>query len=185
MEQFGPGQAVFLGLIEGLTEFLPVSSTGHLILAGHWLGFTGTLAVSVDICIQFGSILAIVVYERAKILALLGKAVEEQAAIRHMVHTHRETRGDSSLQVWGPVLRRSVHEHRNLWFLIGLGVAFLPAAIVGLLTHDWIETYLFSPKTVAISLVVGGLIILLVEMRPKPIRYSELEQAKAHSVFRA
>ena len=74
---------------------MPVSSTGHLILAGHWLGFTGTLAVSVDICIQFGSILAIVVYERAKILALLGKAVEEQAAIRHMVHTHRETRGDS------------------------------------------------------------------------------------------
>ena len=183
MEQFGPGQAVFLGLIEGLTEFLPVSSTGHLILAGHWLGFTGTLAVSVDICIQFGSILAIVVYERAKILTLLGKAVEEQAAIRRMIHTHRETRGDSSLQVWGPVLRRSVHEHRNLWFLIGLGVAFLPAAIVGLLTHDWIETYLFSPKTVAISLIVGGLIILFVEMRPKPIRYSELEQVGLRTAF--
>jgi len=71
MEQFGPGLAVLLGFLEGLTEFLPVSSTGHLILLGHYLGFTGDMAISVEICIQIGAVLAVAAYEREKILGLL------------------------------------------------------------------------------------------------------------------
>jgi len=61
VSEWSPALAALLGLVEGLTEFLPVSSTGHLILVGHWLGFTGPLAASVEITLQLGSILAIIV----------------------------------------------------------------------------------------------------------------------------
>ncbi|MFM7841435.1 MAG: undecaprenyl-diphosphate phosphatase, partial [Nitrospira sp.] len=64
MNVWGLELAVILGIVEGLTEFLPISSTGHLILIGHWLGFTGETAASVAISIQLGAILAVVVYER-------------------------------------------------------------------------------------------------------------------------
>ena len=63
-----------------------------------------------------------------------------------------------------------------MWFLLGLGAAFIPAAVVGLLTHEWIETYLFSPNTVAISLIIGGVIILVVETWPKTVKITQLEQ---------
>ena len=168
MEQFGPGLAVLLGILEGLTEYLPVSSTGHLILAGHWLGFTGTVAVSVEICIQLGAVLAVVAYERTKILSLLSHANQE----RHSLQRDLQTSTSSLVHL----VRTSAGTHHHLWFLIGLGAAFVPAALVGLLAHGWIEEHLFSPRTVALSLIIGGIIILIVETRPKPIRCTVLER---------
>ena len=168
MEPFGPGLAVLLGLVEGLTEYLPVSSTGHLILAGHWLGFTGHMATSVEICIQLGAVLAVVAYERTKILSLLSHANEE----RHSLRRHLEGSPFSLMHV----VRTSAGTHHHLWFLIGLSAAFLPAALVGLLAHEWIEEHLFSPRTVALSLIIGGIVILVVETWPKPVRCTVLER---------
>src|SRR5512132_2915664 len=123
-------KAALLGLIEGVTEFIPVSSTGHLILASHWLGQAGETAKTFDIFIQLGAILAIVWLYRQR--------------LTHAVLAARSE----------PVSRR---------FLLNLLIAFLPAAIVGFLAHDWIKQRLFTPTVVAVALVVGGLLILLIE----------------------
>jgi undecaprenyl-diphosphatase len=128
-------KAALLGLIEGVTEFIPVSSTGHLILASHWLGETGEAAKTFDIFIQLGAILAIVWLYRSR-----------------LSHAVLAARSD-------PASRR---------FLLNLVIAFLPAAIVGFLAHDWIKTRLFTPTVVALALVVGGMLILLIErLRPR------------------
>lgn len=129
-------KAAILGVVEGATEFIPVSSTGHLIVTGDWLGFTGEDAKAFEIFIQLGAILAILWLYRQR----LGRIV-------------RTARTDSTS-------RRLV---TNLF------VAFLPAAVVGLLAHKAIKAHLFSPLVVAAALVVGGIAILLIEMwRPVP-----------------
>lgn len=122
--------AVILGLVEGATEFIPVSSTGHLILVGHWLGFEGARAKAFEIFIQLGAILAIFWLYRKMIMTVLRDAVQPGAA-------------------------------RNL--VVGLFVAFLPVAVIGLLLHNWIKARLFDPLIVAVALVVGGFAILLIE----------------------
>lgn len=124
------GKAVVEGLVEGATEFLPVSSTGHLIIVGHWLGLESQAAKTFEIFIQLGAILAVVWFYR-----------------RFLLDVARN---------W----LRSPVERRFLWNLL---IAFLPAAIVGLVVHDWLKEYLFNPLTVAVALVVGGIAILLIE----------------------
>lgn len=169
MNEWGPALAVILGIVEGLTEFLPVSSTGHLILVGHALGFTGDVAANAEISIQLGAILAVVAYERIKLKTLLSNAIGEQADLRRSFLTPT-----SSSRV--EILRSSMTAHPHLWFLIGLGAAFLPAGLVGFATHGWIKAHLFSPQTVAITSILGGLIILAVEARRSESRVQQLEQ---------
>ncbi|HEU4697973.1 MAG TPA: undecaprenyl-diphosphate phosphatase [Gemmatimonadales bacterium] len=128
--------AALLGLVEGATEFIPVSSTGHLILAGEALGFVGARAKVFEIFIQLGAILAIVVIYWRKLVGLLGAARREPRATR---------------------------------LLVNLFVAFLPLALIGLVTHDWITEHLFRPVVVATALVVGGVLILVIErFHPRP-----------------
>ncbi|ALA57387.1 undecaprenyl-diphosphate phosphatase [Nitrospira moscoviensis] len=169
MAEWGAALAVILGIVEGLTEFLPVSSTGHLILVGHALGFTGDVAANAEISIQLGAILAVIVFEREKIGRLLSGTWQEQGDLRRLV---TESRGES----WRSLLNTSMKAHPSLWFMIGLGVAFLPAAAVGLLAHGWITSHLFTPRTVAATSILGGFIILLVEARPRPGRTMTLDQ---------
>lgn len=129
-------KGAILGLVEGATEFIPVSSTGHLIVVSNWLGLVDERAKTFDVFIQLGAILAIVWLYRSR----LG-------------HTVTAARRD-------PLSRR---------FVINLIIAFLPAAIVGFLFHDWIKDRLFNPTVVALSLVVGGVVILLIErLAPAP-----------------
>jgi undecaprenyl-diphosphatase len=123
-------KAAVLGLVEGATEFIPVSSTGHLIVVGNWLGFTGTSAKTFEIFIQLGAILAIIWLYRSRLVRAVANARQE-----------------------GPSRR----------FLSNLLIAFLPAAVVGFLAHDWIKERLFHPAVVAAALIIGGILILLIE----------------------
>ncbi len=169
MNEWGPVLAVILGVVEGLTEFLPVSSTGHLILVGHALGFTGDVAANAEISIQLGAILAVIAFEREKIGRLLSGAWRERQTLWTSL-------GNPSSTTWTSRLRTSMQNHPNAWFIFGLGVAFLPAAILGLLAHGWIKSYLFTPLTVAFTSILGGIIILLVEARTRTASAMSLEQ---------
>lgn len=128
-------KALLLGIVEGATEFLPISSTGHLIIAGDLLHFNDARGNVFTIVIQLGAILAVCWEYRTRITHVLGNLAE-------------------------PASRR----------LIGnLALAFLPAALLGLTFHDQIKTYLFSPFTVAIALILGGFAILVIEKyAPQP-----------------
>lgn len=125
-----------LGVLEGLTEFLPVSSTGHLILAQSFFGYDPSEWAQFNIVIQLGAIMAVLV-------------------------TYRKLFWDMGVGV----LRR---ETRALLFARNILIAFMPAAVIGLIAKDAIDVMLGSPLTVAIALVVGGIAILLLERRVAP-----------------
>ncbi len=146
-QKIGPGKATVLGIVEGLTEYLPVSSTGHLILTSYWMGLSketdqpgafgghridSSPAVDAfEIVIQLGAILAV--------LGLYRKRVGQ------MVHGLAGKSSD------------------GLRLAMLLFVAFLPAAVVGLALHKKIEEHLFGPMPVVIALVVGGILMIVVE----------------------
>jgi undecaprenyl-diphosphatase len=169
VNEWGPALAVILGIVEGLTEFLPVSSTGHLILVGYALGFTGDAAANAEISIQLGAILAVIVFERGKIGRLVSGAWQEQATFRSFLHNTQHP-------TWTACLNASIQAHPNLWFMLGLGIAFLPAALVGLAAHGWIKSHLFTPHTVAATSILGGIIILIVEATARTSRAMSLDQ---------
>jgi undecaprenyl-diphosphatase len=176
MNEWGPALAVILGIVEGLTEFLPVSSTGHLILVGHALGFTGDVAANAEISIQLGAILAVIVFEREKLGRLLSGAWQEQAGVQACFQAGR-------YPTWTARINASMQSHPNLWFLLGLGIAFLPAAVIGLLAHGWIKSYLFTPHTVAATSILGGIIILVVEGTKRTGLTLSLDQVSPRNAF--
>ena len=134
--------AVILGIVEGLTEFLPVSSTGHLIVADNLLKFKEMIgsadrAELFEVVIQLGAILAIGAIYRKQLLA-------------------------SVSGLWTDVRTRSL---ANPSGKLGVNIilAFLPAGLLGLAFHHLISTYLFSPLTVGITLITGGIAIIFIE----------------------
>jgi len=137
-------KAFVLGIVEGLTEFLPVSSTGHLILAGDWLSFDSGSGKVFEVVIQLGAILAVCWLFREKILALIKGVFTGDRAALHFA---------------GVVL-----------------IAFLPSVVFGLIFIKTIKAVLFNPPVVAVSLVVGGLIILAVERRERPVASETIEE---------
>jgi undecaprenyl-diphosphatase len=126
-------KAAIMGVVEGLTEFLPISSTGHLILAGSLLGFTGEKSKVFEIAIQTGAIVAVIIVYWQKLRSTLLALPTERQAQR---------------------------------FALNVGIAFVPAVILGLLLGKAIKDALFTPQVVATTFIIGGFIILWAERRP-------------------
>ena len=135
--------AIVLGIVEGVTEFIPVSSTGHLILAADFLGLRDEASTrrSVDafsIIIQGGAILAVLGLYRNKVLGML-----------------RAIFASAGLMKFGPDHRHSIGLARNIT------LAFLPAAVIGLMFEDLIQSRLFRPVPVLVALFFGGIAMIL------------------------
>ncbi|AKQ54559.1 undecaprenyl-diphosphate phosphatase [Bordetella hinzii] len=126
-------KAFFLGIIEGLTEFIPVSSTGHLILFGDWIQFESSSGKVFEVVIQLGSILAVMWIFRARL--------------------------------WQLIRGTLAGERQELMFTRNLLLAFLPAAVIGAVFIKAIKQTFYHPGVVAVTLVLGGLIMLWVERR--------------------
>lgn len=138
---------VILGVIEGLTEFLPVSSTGHLLLADYFLGLKQPAVFFV--LIQLGAILAIVTIYFSKL--------------------------------WGLVLD-ALKGKKGAWlFALNVVLASFPAALAGVLAHDFIQKILYeSPMTICIMLVLGGIVLLIVDRLPLKPKYTDIYEYPWH-----
>ena len=129
-------KVLLLGIVEGVTEFLPISSTGHLILAHEFIGLEPqSFQNAFDVCIQLGAILAVVVLYFSKLWPFKreeGKVVAEKDTF-------------------------------VLWLKVIVGV--IPSAVLGFLFDDFIDEHLFKPQVVAATLLIYGILILVIENR--------------------
>lgn len=132
-------EAMVLGIVEGLTEFLPVSSTGHLLLLGHFLGFESN-GKTFEVLIQLGAILAILLVYFRRLLDIALRLRKDPAARR---------------------------------FVIGVLIAFLPAALIGALLHGFIKGVLFNPFLVCCALIAGGLVLLVVDELELEVKHTD------------
>jgi undecaprenyl-diphosphatase len=134
-------KAFVLGVVEGLTEFLPVSSTGHLLLVQRFFGFDDDdFGKTFAILIQFGAILALLSIYFIRIWHLALGMFNDPAARR---------------------------------FVIGVLLAFLPAAIVGALAHDFIKEVLFNLWIICVTFIVGGAVLLWIDFVDLDTRYRD------------
>lgn len=141
-------KVIILGVVQGVTEWLPISSTGHLLIVSKLLAYSGSIGGTFEIFIQLGTVVAVIAFYfrdlLAQALAVLGRsgAAEARAA-------------------------------RSLW--LAVAIAFVPAAAVGLLARDFIKTVLFdTPAVIATALIVGGVILIAIERLPRRATTTEL-----------
>jgi len=132
--------AILLGFLEGFTEFIPVSSTGHLLLAGHFLGFESA-GKTFEVVIQLGAILALLSVYAVKLWTVFSTAHKDPAAFR---------------------------------FIVAVAIAFLPAAVIGVLAHGFIKTVLFeTPMLIAVMLILWGIVLIWVDRLAIAPRHEE------------
>ncbi|WP_026055197.1 undecaprenyl-diphosphate phosphatase [Anaerophaga thermohalophila] len=136
-------QSIILAIIEGLTEFLPISSTGHMILASYAMKIhENEFVKTFEVAIQLGAIMAIAIMYIKRFL--------------------------QSFDIY-----------------IKLAIAFIPTAIVGFLAYDFIKAYLFNPIVVSVSLVIGGVVLILIDKKihQKEGQVTSLEKIPIKNAF--
>ncbi len=141
-------KSILLGILEGITEFLPISSTGHLILLGDVLNFEGEFANIFNIVIQMGAILSVLIYFYKDLFPKSFKTEDLK----------------SFIMLWSKVV-----------------VGCIPAAVIGLSLEAIIDKYLFNSLVVAISLIVGGFWIYIID-KDKPNQGSDLSNTKINTM---
>jgi undecaprenyl-diphosphatase len=146
-------KAVLLSIVEGLTEFIPVSSTGHMIIVGDLINFKSDIAETFEIFIQLGAILAVVYLYPHRFLNLLKSDVDS---------------------------RRSFEGREGIK---RLALASFPAFFLGAFLHSTIKEYLFHPYPVAFGLFTGGLAIIIIESRYRVPKVVDLNQLTYKQVF--
>jgi len=129
-------KAIILGIVEGITEFLPISSTGHLIILNNFLSFSTDFEKNFDIFIQFGAILSVVVYFWHRLNPFESSKTDEQK---------RET--------------------INLWLKVIIAV--IPVIVIGAIFGGKIQKYLFNSTTVVLALIIGGVVMIIIEIMKK------------------
>jgi len=143
-------KAIILGVVEGFTEFLPISSTGHLILVNEFVSFNKNFTFLFDIVIQLGAILAVAVFLFKKLWPF-------------------SKNKEKNKEIW------------DIWFKTIVGV--IPAIIIGALFVNKIEEKLFNPWTVALAMLVGGIIILIVEKINHQEKIESIRQMSFKTAF--
>ena len=138
-------KAILFGIIEGVTEWLPISSTGHMILLDEFihLGVSAQFYKLFEVVIQLGAILAVILLYFEKIWPLKQKKIWPLKQKDGALTLDRPT-----LDLWGKII-----------------VACLPAAVIGILFDDWMEEHFFTPEVVAITLIFYGILFILIESR--------------------
>jgi len=138
-------KAIVLGIIQGITEWLPISSTGHLILANAWmpLKLSASFVETFMVIVQVGSILAVILLFFNKLNPFSAKKTKQQKA--------------DTIQLWLKIL-----------------VASVPAGIIGVLFNDKIDAALYNPITVSLMLLIYGVLILVVEKRHQKVKIKSL-----------
>ena len=152
--------AVILGIVEGFTEYLPVSSTGHMILVGDWLGFDGPRASVFEVFIQLGAILSVLIIYKEKFIRML-----YQYRCWNLFRRENWFRTDTGLT------------------LAHVAAGIVPVMGIGYLAHHAIKTYLFSAGTVIIGLIIGGLFMLAAEKAHMKVRCKDVEKMTIDQAF--
>ena len=142
-------KAASLGIVEGLTEFLPVSSTAHLILSSYIIDFKSVKDGIFEVIIQLGAILAVCVLYYKKIYEVVF----------------------------------NLNKKNNQKFALNLFLAFLPSLILGSLFHDFIKHSLFSNLVIAIALIVGGVIMIVIDHKPRESTISDVDNITPLKAF--
>ena len=138
-------KAIIFGIIEGITEWLPVSSTGHLIILESLFKVEATYGHDFWnmflVVIQLGAIIAVIVYFFNKLNPFFGKSLKD------------------------PSINKSKEEKKNIWMLWAkVLVACIPAAVVGLVLDDWLDSHLYNSITVSVTLILYGVLFIVMEI---------------------
>lgn len=159
-------KVIILGIIEGLTEFIPVSSTGHLIIANQFISLSPEkFANAFNVIIQLGAILSVLVLYFGELNPLKAKSENGESLSLKDRWEHRDL--------------------KTMRLIAKIIIGFLPAAVLGFLFDDLIDEYLFNKVTVAIALIFYGIVIIALEIynKNKEFKYHDIDQISIKTIL--